>query len=128
MNFSSSECGRKATDSTERKAVKSDFCNSVEEIETESSWDGSNMSSYSDIGLPHKTATMIDVESKTGPTTPLVKPPHSFSMLIFLAIELSSSKALPVRDIYIWITKNFPYYCFAPVGWKNSVRHNLKHG
>ena len=56
---------------------------------------------------------------------PLSKPPHSFSSLIFLAIESSPSKALPVREIYSFITKHFPYYRQAPVGWKNSVRHNL---
>ena len=42
-----------------------------------------------------------------------------------MAIEDSSNKALPVKDIYSWILNHFPYFCNAPTGWKNSVRHNL---
>ncbi|KAK7070103.1 Forkhead box protein N3, partial [Halocaridina rubra] len=53
------------------------------------------------------------------------KPPYSFSCLIFMAIEDSNNKALPVKDIYAWILDHFPYFRKAPTGWKNSVRHNL---
>ncbi|XP_054714781.1 LOW QUALITY PROTEIN: forkhead box protein N3-like [Uloborus diversus] len=53
------------------------------------------------------------------------KPPFSFSCLIFMAIEDSLHKALPVKDIYNWILTHFPYFQNAPTGWKNSVRHNL---
>ncbi|XP_055388717.1 mucin-4 [Condylostylus longicornis] len=53
------------------------------------------------------------------------KPPYSFSSLIFMAIEDSSEKALPVKEIYAWIVQHFPYFKTAPTGWKNSVRHNL---
>ncbi|XP_064484505.1 forkhead box protein N2-like isoform X2 [Ornithodoros turicata] len=53
------------------------------------------------------------------------KPPYSFSCLIFMAIEESATKALPVKDIYAWILARFPYFQNAPTGWKNSVRHNL---
>ncbi|XP_055700056.1 uncharacterized protein DDB_G0280205 isoform X3 [Phlebotomus papatasi] len=53
------------------------------------------------------------------------KPPFSFSSLIFMAIEDASEKALPVKEIYAWIVKHFPYFKTAPTGWKNSVRHNL---
>ncbi|KAK8729627.1 hypothetical protein OTU49_008575, partial [Cherax quadricarinatus] len=53
------------------------------------------------------------------------KPPYSFSCLIFMAIEDSVNKALPVKDIYAWILEHFPYFRNAPTGWKNSVRHNL---
>lgn len=53
------------------------------------------------------------------------KPPYSFSSLIFMAIEDSPNKRLPVKDIYQWITERFPYFRNAPLGWKNSVRHNL---
>jgi len=53
------------------------------------------------------------------------KPPYSFSMLIFMAIESAPNKRLPVKDIYTWIMENFRYFKNAPHGWKNSVRHNL---
>lgn len=53
------------------------------------------------------------------------KPPLSFSSLIFMAIENATEKALPVKEIYAWIVKHFPYFKTAPTGWKNSVRHNL---
>uniref|UniRef100_A0A182M8D7 Fork-head domain-containing protein n=1 Tax=Anopheles culicifacies TaxID=139723 RepID=A0A182M8D7_9DIPT len=63
------------------------------------------------------------------PYDPLVhvnsKPPFSFSSLIFMAIENSQQKALPVKEIYAWIVHQFPYFKTAPTGWKNSVRHNL---
>jgi len=53
------------------------------------------------------------------------KPPYSFSCLIFMAIEESPHKRLPVKEIYNWIQSNFPFFRTAPTGWKNSVRHNL---
>lgn len=53
------------------------------------------------------------------------KPPYSFSCLIFMAIEDSPQRRLPVKDIYNWILTHFPYFQNAPTGWKNSVRHNL---
>uniref|UniRef100_A0A3B3ZBV1 Fork-head domain-containing protein n=1 Tax=Periophthalmus magnuspinnatus TaxID=409849 RepID=A0A3B3ZBV1_9GOBI len=53
------------------------------------------------------------------------KPPFSFSLLIYMAIEQSPRKSLPVKDIYGWILEHFPYFSNAPTGWKNSVRHNL---
>ncbi|XP_028314586.1 forkhead box protein N2-like [Gouania willdenowi] len=56
---------------------------------------------------------------------PSSKPPYSFSSLIFMAIEESPNKRLPVKDIYAWIVNNFPYYRTATGGWRNSVRHNL---
>uniref|UniRef100_A0A8D2F5B2 Fork-head domain-containing protein n=1 Tax=Theropithecus gelada TaxID=9565 RepID=A0A8D2F5B2_THEGE len=57
--------------------------------------------------------------------TPTATPPYSFSCLIFMVIEDSSTKRLPVKNIYNWISEHFPYFANAPTGWKYSVRHNL---
>jgi len=56
---------------------------------------------------------------------PCGKPPYSFSVLIFMAIESSPRRRLPVKGIYEWIADQFPFYKQAPLGWRNSVRHNL---
>nr|NP_001071716.1 transcription factor protein [Ciona intestinalis]BAE06449.1 transcription factor protein [Ciona intestinalis] len=56
---------------------------------------------------------------------PMSKPPYSFSCLIFMAVEDSVEKRLPVKEIYSWVCKHFPYFKTAPSGWKNSIRHNL---
>jgi len=53
------------------------------------------------------------------------KPPLSFACMIFMAVESSPTKTLPVKGIYDWVMWKFPYYRAAPPGWKNSVRHNL---
>lgn len=59
---------------------------------------------------------------------PPQRPPYSFSGLTFLAIESSRQKRLSVKEIYTWITQNFPYYQSVPSGsWKNSIRHNLSY-
>lgn len=71
-------------------------------------------------GPPDPTLNSINEVDKT-----LRKPAYSFSTLIFMAIENAKGKRLPVKDIYQWIQDNFPYFQKAPIGWKNSVRHNL---
>ncbi|PAA46384.1 hypothetical protein BOX15_Mlig012480g1 [Macrostomum lignano] len=59
------------------------------------------------------------IERETG------KPSHSYSTLIKFAISSTRSKRMSLRQIYKWITDNFPYYKDARNGWKNSIRHNL---
>ncbi|XP_030629119.1 forkhead box protein N2b isoform X1 [Chanos chanos] len=82
------------------------------------------------LGAAHDRSPSSSSSSVSGNTAserdPLKsKPPFSFSLLIYMAIEQSPSKSLPVKDIYGWILENFPYFSSAPTGWKNSVRHNL---
>uniref|UniRef100_A0A3Q2XG06 Si:ch211-145o7.3 n=1 Tax=Hippocampus comes TaxID=109280 RepID=A0A3Q2XG06_HIPCM len=73
--------------------------------------------------LPKATRPQPRGESGRDPAS--TKPPYSFSSLIFMAIEESVDKRLPVKDIYSWIVDKFPYYRTASAGWRNSVRHNL---
>lgn len=78
---------------------------------------------------PQKQSPQKQKHPNNLPYDPLIhttnKPPLSFSSLIFLAIEDSNDKALPVKEIYAWIVAHYPYFKTAPTGWKNSVRHNL---
>lgn len=54
------------------------------------------------------------------------KPQLTLSCLIFMALQESKDKCLPVREIYEWIEENFPYYRnVVNGGWKSSIRHNL---
>lgn len=59
-------------------------------------------------------------------TSSLTKPPLTLSCLIFMALEESKDKCLPVREIYEWIENNFSFYKTSEnSGWKSSIRHNL---
>ncbi|KAJ7404713.1 forkhead box protein N3-like protein [Willisornis vidua] len=84
-----------------------------------------SVSPVQDIGddtPPSPAHSDLPYDAKQNPNC---KPPYSFSCLIFMAIEDSPTKRLPVKDIYNWILEHFPYFANAPTGWKNSVRHNL---
>lgn len=94
--------------------------------------DSTCSSGHSPSPAPPNVATTSPIKPKHPqhmPYDPLVhvnsKPPYSFSCLIFMAIEDSPQRALPVKEIYAWILEHFPYFKNAPTGWKNSVRHNL---
>ncbi|CAB3247076.1 unnamed protein product [Arctia plantaginis] len=49
------------------------------------------------------------------PANTHTKPPYSFSCLIFMAIEAAPARALPVKEIYAWIVRHFPYFRHAPL-------------
>ncbi|CAG2106618.1 unnamed protein product [Medioppia subpectinata] len=106
---------------------------------------GGGVGGAAGVGLTvgHKNITSVPPVTYNPHLHRNAKPPYSFSSLIFMAIESSPNKALPVKDIYQWITEHYPYYQTAPSdiyqwitehypyyqtapsGWKNTVRHNL---
>ncbi|XP_018333742.1 forkhead box protein N3-like [Agrilus planipennis] len=108
--------------SSNQETPTSDYIeeSSISASESSSSSFNSPISNHSQTRSKHPVNApydpMIHVNSK---------PPYSFSSLIFMAIEDSHQKALPVKEIYAWILDHFPYFRNAPTGWKNSVRHNL---
>jgi len=77
---------------------------------------------FFDPSLQKENTFMLPYDSEFNPGG---KPPYSFSVLIFMAIESSPKQRLPVKKIYEWIADQFPFYKQAPKGWRNSVRHNL---
>ena len=79
-----------------------------------------NLTNSGIYGIPHPPHVPYNPQKHVNS-----KPPYSFSCLIFMAVEDSPEKKLPVKDIYNWILTHFPYFQNAPTGWKNSVRHNL---
>lgn len=81
-----------------------------------------------------KPAKKLKVESEpTNPPTeqfPVLnddgsKPPHSYAMLIGMAILRAPNRRLTLAQIYKWISDTYSYYNAADAGWQNSIRHNL---
>ncbi|XP_072167686.1 forkhead box protein J1-B-like [Diadema setosum] len=58
-------------------------------------------------------------------TNSSVKPPYSYSTLIWMAMKESKKNKITLSSIYKWITENFKYYQVADPSWQNSIRHNL---
>ncbi|XP_063774766.1 forkhead box protein N2 isoform X2 [Pseudophryne corroboree] len=112
-------------------------CGSADEELTNLNWlhESTNLLNNFSLGSEGVSASnaLYDIEGDSSPTgcrnpeksSASSKPPYSFSLLIYMAIESSSNKCLPVKEIYSWILDRFPYFATAPTGWKNSVRHNL---
>ncbi|CAI9619023.1 unnamed protein product [Staurois parvus] len=55
----------------------------------------------------------------------MVRPPYSYSALIAMAIDNSPTKKRTLSQIYTYVADKFPFYKTSPVGWRNSIRHNL---
>ncbi|XP_059515878.1 forkhead box protein N2 isoform X2 [Myotis daubentonii] len=129
-----------AVDAARPKATLMD-CESADDELTNLNWlhESTNLLtnfSFGSEGLPI-VSPLYDIEGDDMPSlgpscyqnpekkSATSKPPYSFSLLIYMAIEHSPNKCLPVKEIYSWILDRFPYFATAPTGWKNSVRHNL---
>lgn len=53
------------------------------------------------------------------------RPTLSYAELITMAIETSPESMLTLKEIYTWISTNYPYFQLTKSGWQNSIRHNL---
>ncbi|KAM7078051.1 forkhead box protein N2 isoform 1-T4 [Molossus nigricans] len=130
-----------AVDAAKPKATLMDSGESADDELTNLNWlhESTNLLtnfSFGSEGLP-VVSPLYDIEGDDVPSlgpscyqnpekkSATSKPPYSFSLLIYMAIEHSPNKCLPVKEIYSWILDRFPYFATAPTGWKNSVRHNL---
>ena len=89
-------------------------------------------SSVSSNSLSPRSATQIENTKISANMMPYRnacgnnKPQLTLSCLIFMALQESKNKCLPVREIYEWIEQNFPFYKnISNGGWKSSIRHNL---
>lgn len=101
--------------------IRMDSCTSPMDDEDEDQKENEmNLQNSGIYGVPHPPHVPYNPQKHVNS-----KPPYSFSCLIFMSIEDSPEKKLPVKDIYNWILTHFPYFQNAPTGWKNSVRHNL---
>ena len=50
-----------------------------------------------------------------------IKPPFSFSKLIYMALRESGDYRLTLDAIYSWIMNNFPYYSQTHINWKVAI-------
>ena len=88
--------------------------------------DGDSRASKSSVNTTEKVLNVVlSVRNRRYNGEDAQKPPLSFACMIFMALESSPTKTLPVKQIYEWIQWKFPYYRTASPGWKNSVRHSL---
>uniref|UniRef100_A0A7E4W469 Fork-head domain-containing protein n=1 Tax=Panagrellus redivivus TaxID=6233 RepID=A0A7E4W469_PANRE len=53
------------------------------------------------------------------------KPVLPYACLVGLALKNAPNGILSVAEIYHFVIYNFPFFEYAPSGWKNSIRHNL---
>ncbi len=77
-------------------------------------------------GIPQN---MVKRKSKTSVTLECggyARPKESYAELAFHAIKSSEGEKATVKEIYMWIEDNYPFYKLQGAAWwKNCIRHNL---
>nr|XP_054762498.1 forkhead box protein J1-B-like [Lytechinus pictus] len=74
----------------------------------------------------HLHQSHLQLDQKTDyKTNSSIKPPYSYSTMIWMAMKESKKHKITLSSIYKWITENFKYYQVADPSWQNSIRHNL---
>uniref|UniRef100_A0A3P9AZ18 Forkhead box protein M1 n=1 Tax=Maylandia zebra TaxID=106582 RepID=A0A3P9AZ18_9CICH len=76
---------------------------------------------------PNSTNNSSLITENKAPQQPISeRPPYSYMAMIQFAINSRKNRRMTLKEIYMWIEDNFPYYRdVAKPGWKNSIRHNL---
>ena len=69
--------------------------------------------------------TEVECYRRNGNNKLNTKPPYSYSQLIIQAISTAANHQLTLRDIYSYITKEYPFYKITDKSWQNSIRYNL---
>jgi forkhead transcription factor HCM1 len=77
-----------------------------------------------------RTGSESELETPSADMLPVLhddgtKPPHSYAMLIGMAILRTPARRLTLSQIYKWISDTYSYYNTEGTGWQNSIRHNL---
>uniref|UniRef100_A0A3Q4H0V1 Forkhead box protein M1 n=1 Tax=Neolamprologus brichardi TaxID=32507 RepID=A0A3Q4H0V1_NEOBR len=124
-----------ATKSTEGHTVKDVNCGPLDDSLTNIQWLGkmstcalepnsTKQLSSKENQKPLSQTFQVHVEAPQQPISE--RPPYSYMAMIQFAINSRKNRRMTLKEIYMWIEDNFPYYRdVAKPGWKNSIRHNL---
>uniref|UniRef100_A0A8C8YWL3 Forkhead box R2 n=1 Tax=Prolemur simus TaxID=1328070 RepID=A0A8C8YWL3_PROSS len=114
--------------SSEQSPLQKQFISSPSDWDTEEEAEEQEDSSSAALQPPNKSEcfqsqNLQPTNSQARRSWP--RPPLNYSHLIALALKNSPPCGLNVQEIYNFTQQHFPFFCTAPDGWKNTIRHNL---